>query len=109
MGRRHARADDCLVAGHRARGRRRRSWPARSIFCRRSVHSPACEAPKDRPLDGYDITPALTGGKSPRQEMFFYRSYELMAARLGPWKAHFLTQAGYGQPQADEARPAAAI
>jgi len=63
------------------------------------------EAPQDRPLDGYDITPALTGGKSPRQEMFFYRSYELMAARLGPWKAHFLTQAGYNQPQADKHDP----
>src|SRR5438552_16912 len=26
------------------------------------------EAPKDRPLDGYDITPVLTGGMSPRRE-----------------------------------------
>src|SRR5439155_10037687 len=49
------------------------------------------EPPKDRPLDGYDISPALNGGKSPRQEMFFYRSFDLMAARLGSWKAHFLT------------------
>jgi hypothetical protein len=61
--------------------------------------------PKDRPLDGYDITPALTGGKSPRSEMFFYRGYELMAARLGPWKAHFLTQPGYGQPQPETHDP----
>src|SRR5262245_6796049 len=63
------------------------------------------EAPQDRPLDGYDITPVLTGGKSPRREMFFYRSYDLMAVRLGPWKAHFLTQTGYGQPQPDKHDP----
>ena len=31
--------------------------------------------------------------------MFFYRAYELMAARLGPWKVHFQTQTGYGQLQ----------
>lgn len=54
--------------------------------------------PKDRPLDGYDITPALAGGKSPRGEMFYYRGFDLMAVRLGPWKAHFQTQTGYGQP-----------
>jgi arylsulfatase A len=63
------------------------------------------EVPKDRPLDGYDITPVLTGGKSPRHEMFYYRAYELMAARLGPWKAHFQTQTGYGQPQAEKHDP----
>ncbi|HEY2415014.1 MAG TPA: sulfatase [Pirellulaceae bacterium] len=63
------------------------------------------EAPKDRMIDGYDITPALKGDKSPRQEMFFYRSYDLMAVRLGQWKAHFLTQAGYNQPEADKHEP----
>src|SRR5262245_5845966 len=63
------------------------------------------EAPKDRPLDGYDVREALNGGKSPRNEMFFYRSYDLMAVRLGPWKAHFMTQPGYGQPQTDKNDP----
>src|SRR5262245_55604858 len=29
-------------------------------------------APSDRPLDGYDISAALAGGKSPRNEMFYY-------------------------------------
>jgi arylsulfatase A len=62
-------------------------------------------APKDRPLDGYDLTPALAGGKSPRREMYFYRAYELMAVRLGPWKVHFQTQAGYGQAQAEKHEP----
>lgn len=57
------------------------------------------DLPAERPLDGYDLTPALAGGKSPRQEMFYYRGYELMAVRSGPWKAHLQTQAGYGQPK----------
>jgi arylsulfatase A-like enzyme len=83
------------------------------------------ELPKDRDLDGYDITPLLLepagvdagvnragvgagvnrrghAARSPRQEMFYYRGFELMAARLGPWKAHFQTQIGYGQPQAEK-------
>lgn len=60
------------------------------------------DAPKERPLDGYNITPALTGGKSPRNEMFYYRAYDLMAVRQGAWKAHFLTQTGYGQPQPEK-------
>ncbi len=55
--------------------------------------------PTDRSLDGYNITPALGGGKSPRGEMFYYRGFDLMAVRLGPWKAHFMTQTGYGQPR----------
>jgi arylsulfatase A-like enzyme len=63
------------------------------------------EVPKDRTIDGYDVTAALKGGKSPRQEMFFYRSYDLMAVRLGQWKAHFLTQAGYGQEKPDKHEP----
>jgi arylsulfatase A len=46
-----------------------------------------------------------TGGKSPRQQMFYYRGFELMAVRIGPWKAHFQTQTGYGQPQAEKHDP----
>jgi arylsulfatase A-like enzyme len=63
------------------------------------------EAPKDRPLDGYDITAAFKGGNSPRNEMFYYRAYDLMAVRMGPWKAHFVTQTGYGQPQPEQHDP----
>ena len=62
-------------------------------------------APNDRPLDGYDLTPLLAGGKSPRNEMFYYRAYDLMAVRMGPWKAHFQTQTGYGQPQPEKHDP----
>lgn len=53
--------------------------------------------PEKLVLDGYDISPALLGtGPSPRQEMFFYRDTEVFAVRKGPFKAHFTTQAGYG-------------
>jgi arylsulfatase A-like enzyme len=63
------------------------------------------DTPTDRPLDGYDITAVLAGDKSPRKEMFYYRGFDLMAVRLGPWKAHFKTQSGYGQPQAETHDP----
>ena len=54
------------------------------------------------PLDGYDLTPVLQGkGKSPRQEMFFYRDDELFALRVGDYKLHWATQPGYNQPQPD--------
>ncbi|HEX3725810.1 MAG TPA: sulfatase [Pirellulales bacterium] len=57
--------------------------------------------PADRTFDSFDIRPLLLGsGPSPRPAFFYYRGTHLMAARMGPWKAHFLTQAGYGQAQA---------
>jgi arylsulfatase A-like enzyme len=53
--------------------------------------------PSDRIIDGLDLSPVLFGnGPSPRDYMFYYRGQQLMAARLGPWKAHFITQAAYG-------------
>jgi arylsulfatase A-like enzyme len=53
--------------------------------------------PTDRMLDSFDIRPVLLGtGASARQSFFYYRGTRLMAARLGPWKAHFMTQAAYG-------------
>ncbi|NLZ03709.1 MAG: sulfatase [Phycisphaerae bacterium] len=55
------------------------------------------EAPSDRVVDGLDLTPALFGtGPSPRRTMFYYRGTELFAVRKGPYKAHFITQSGYG-------------
>ncbi len=57
--------------------------------------------PAARTLDSYDIGPVLLGnGKSPRQEVYYYRGTKLMAVRSGPWKAHFMSQAGYGDPEA---------
>jgi hypothetical protein len=37
--------------------------------------------------------------------MFYYRAFELMAVRLGPWKAHYQTQTGYGQPRPEKHDP----
>jgi arylsulfatase A-like enzyme len=55
------------------------------------------EPPEDRVLDGFDLTPVLRGeGESPRNEMMYYRAREIFAARVGPFKAHFMTQSGYG-------------
>ena len=54
------------------------------------------ETPTDRKMDGYDLSPALfTGGKSPRNEMIFYRGARIFAARVGDYKAHYFTRSGY--------------
>jgi arylsulfatase A-like enzyme len=61
------------------------------------------ELPADRPLDGFDIAPVLTGkGPSPRDTMFYYRGTKLYAVRHGPWKAHLITRSGYGPDMAAE-------
>jgi len=69
-----------------------------------TVHKLAgIELPHDRVLDSHDLSPILFGeGESTRDALFYYRAYNLMAVRQGPWKAHFMTQDGYGQPQPTE-------
>ncbi len=54
--------------------------------------------PKDRTLDGHDLSPLLLGesDKSPRQQVHYWRSEKLYAIRVGPWKAHFITEGCYG-------------
>lgn len=55
------------------------------------------QAPKDRVLDGYDLSaPLLSKGDSPRRMMPYWRGSRLMALRNGAFKAHFITQAEYG-------------
>ncbi|MFV0442014.1 MAG: sulfatase [Planctomycetaceae bacterium] len=55
------------------------------------------QLPTDRTLDGYDLSPLLLENKpSPRETMYYYRGPRLMAVRHGAWKAHFITQTGYG-------------
>jgi arylsulfatase A-like enzyme len=62
--------------------------------------------PADRPIDGVDLRPLLLDGKAPpARPFFFYRGDQLFAVRLGPWKAHFSTQNGYGQPAPDVHTP----
>jgi len=55
------------------------------------------KAPQDREIDGKDIAPLLlNGGKVEREVFCYYRGTRLYAARVGPWKAHFITQPAYG-------------
>lgn len=59
--------------------------------------------PQDRTIDGIDLTGFLTRGEVlPERPFFYYRGMHLFACRLGTYKAHFQTQAGYGQPKADK-------
>jgi arylsulfatase A-like enzyme len=65
------------------------------------------KAPADRAIDGFDLAPLLLekNGKSPRETMFFYRGVRLFAVREGPYKAHFITQPGYGGGKAEKHDP----
>jgi arylsulfatase A-like enzyme len=61
--------------------------------------------PQDRTLDGYNLAPLLLGQttQSPRDRIFYWREEALYAVRVGPWKAHFITQGCYGiGPQKEE-------
>ena len=54
--------------------------------------------PDDRIIDGKDLSQTLLQGKpSPRNSILYYRGTELFAARLGDFKAHFITQGAYGE------------
>ncbi len=64
------------------------------------------KAPADRAIDGIDITPLLTASGTVQRDAFiYYRGTQLFAARLGKWKAHYLTQPGYFQPKPDAHEP----
>jgi arylsulfatase A-like enzyme len=55
------------------------------------------KVPADRPIDGVDIAPLLTGTGTVKRDVYcYYRGTQLFAARLGKWKAHFITQPAYG-------------
>ena len=57
-------------------------------------------------IDGIDISPLLLGtGSVDRPPFMYYRGATLYACRLGPWKAHFLTQPAYGTPKAESHDP----
>ncbi len=56
------------------------------------------EMPKDRIMDGVDLSETLLKhSPSPRESILYYRGTDLYAARLGDYKAHFITQGAYGQ------------
>jgi arylsulfatase A len=57
------------------------------------------QPPHGLTLDGQDISPLLFEGRLVAQRPFFYyRGHEVFACRLGEWKAHFVTQSGFGGP-----------
>jgi arylsulfatase A-like enzyme len=58
--------------------------------------------PSDGVLDGYDLGAVLQGhGRSPRQDVFYYRGPRLYALRHGAYKAHFFTRSEFGgEPEA---------
>ncbi len=59
--------------------------------------------PPGRDLDGIDLMPLLTKNAPPAERPFFYyRGDQIFACRLGEWKAHFITQAAYGEPQSQK-------
>lgn len=50
------------------------------------------DLPEDRPIDGRDVCPLLTGSpeaKSPHEAFYFYAGTELQAVRYGDYKLHF--------------------
>ena len=55
------------------------------------------EPPDDRIIDGRNLLPLLRGEAEalPETPFFFYRGRRLYAARLGAFKAHFITQRAY--------------
>lgn len=85
-------------------------WPGK-IKAGQTCHTLACtmdlfttslklagaDVPGDRAIDGVDIRPLLFGtGDVTRDAYFYYRGTRLFAVRKGDFKAHFMTQAGYG-------------
>lgn len=54
--------------------------------------------PSDRPIDGYDLLPFLTGERdaSPTDEFFYYLGNNLEAVREGPWKLRLSNNARPG-------------
>ncbi len=48
--------------------------------------------PDDRPYDGVDIMPVLTGGSVGERTIYYYRMEHLCAVRKGKWKLHFRYQ-----------------
>jgi arylsulfatase A len=64
------------------------------------------EIPKDRPIDGVDLSPVLFGeGKNNRAVHFYYLGDQPFAVRKGPFKAHFITHDGYAKTEPEKHSP----
>ena len=76
-------------------------WPAR-IAAGSICTTPSCfidllptfaaltgaDCPRDRPLDGVDLSDCLDGGDLPERSLFFFSHWHLNALRRGRWKLH---------------------
>lgn len=61
---------------------------------------------ENRVLDGVDLSPVLLEGEpGPREVVWYYRGRRLFAVRVGPYKAHFITQSAYVGDQPIEHSP----
>ncbi len=64
------------------------------------------DIPKDRAMDGIDLSPNwLKAAPLPSRPFFYYRGTNLYAVRKDQWKMHLFTQKGYGQPKPDAHEP----
>lgn len=63
--------------------------------------------PQDRIIDGKNLSGILLETQTRRhnQPFFYYRGTRLMAVRKGPWKAHLITQSGYGGKKPEQHDP----
>ena len=62
--------------------------------------------PADRPIDGVSLLPVLLNtGPTERNLFFYYRDTKLFAVRKGPYKAHYVTQTGYGPAKPEVHNP----
>lgn len=53
--------------------------------------------PRDRVIDGVSLAPVLLGtGPGLRDSWIYYRGTRVFAARMGAYKAHFVTKSAYG-------------
>ncbi len=54
------------------------------------------DVPDDRVIDGVDLTNVIKReGHSERDNLIYYRGQQIYAARLGKYKAHYITQLAY--------------
>ena len=61
---------------------------------------------ENRVLDGVDLSPVLLeGAPGSREVVWYYRGRRLYAVRVGPYKAHFITQSAYAGDQPIEHDP----
>ena len=86
------------MPGRIAAGQVQREFACMMDLFTTSLKLAGADKPADRVIDGADIVPMLFGSGAVKREepFYFYRGMTLYAARLGDWKANFITRTGYG-------------